>query len=574
MDVPKGGEVALNAQLWPRVWRRAPLAHRAAPSRAHAHRASGAPPLRRRGALGLCLGLWGLLAVGCGGRAVSPTLADDPARSAPDTLAPERALPAPGQFATAGLRTWGDPEGLGALDDELRLRAALQATLPPLPALNCLAREAAARFAVEALDADPGTLAAFARHCGLWQSPQRVLAFTAPDLERLLSALQGLQLETMDLPIGLGLAQHPDGQRTAALALMETDLLLAPVPKTRPDASGSVRLRGQILRGGPIGLWVQSAQEARRHTVTLDAEGRFDLDLPLPDGGPVALEWVRVTPHFEQTLGLLWIDAPERADYAPQRSGPRPTLEAIRAQIIEAVNGWRAAQGRPALGAAAQTTHALVDDWLGLVAANESSGPPEGITDASGQALARLRYGLAAGWDGAQVVELLAQSPSGQALLTAEAAEEIAVGLRPFAQGEGVDAALVLLRQLAPVDEALRAQLVARLDALRQAKGLEPLQVWPELSALVARTAEQLAQGALPWAQATEQIAQDLAKSGLKLQSYQIGGTSVPELEALDRLTAEIVLEPSAKRLGYGLALTRPHPQRLMHYIVLFVVSD
>lgn len=518
--------------------------------------------------------LW--VGAGCGGQ---PDPRPDQTGNRPPSSLEDRAaatpatLPAPGVFATPGLADWAAAEGLERAADEAELRVALKTTLPAPPALDCLAREYAARFAADARDAGPGTLEAFAVHCGFWARPARTLAFTGKTIEALRDHLTRLDLEALDAPVGLGTARDPAGRITVALAIPEQALSLDPV--ARNPAGPVLKLVGRALRGGAVEVWrAAEGVEPAPVPTRVQPDGQFEADVPLAAGGPTRIEVVHPQRHFRRTLGSLTVGAPRAERYTPHAGGPLPPASTVRADLLAALNRRRAAARLKPLEAAPQFT-TPIEDWMGRVATGTTAEPPVGLSDARGWPFAELRYGFAEGADAEQAVALFAATPTGEALVTAPKATHLAVGMRAFERGAGLDAVLVALTPLEQqVDGAAIDAALAGLNAQRKAAGLSALALDGDLSAVAKGAAAAALSGEIPWAAVGADVTQRIQKAGLSPGAFGVGGQSLLTPSAMSWADEEGARLPTAKVVGIGLVAGPLPGGGAPRHLLIFIVAE
>lgn len=524
----------------------------------------------RSGVLALSL----LGAFGCSGRPdprPDDSVGHTPASTPDGPPAAPATLPAPGAFATPGLSQWAATEGLSRSADEAELRVALQTTLPAPPALDCLAREYAARFAADARDADPGTVEAYAVRCGFWARPARTLAFTGKTLEAVRAHLVKLELEALDAPVGLGTARDPAGRITVALAIPIQALSLDPVPRTVP--AGPLKISGRALAGGPVEVWCAAEGMAPAAVPTkVEPDGRFEAEVQVAAQGATRIEIVHPQSHFRRTLGSIAVNGPATTAYVPHPAGPLPTAATVRADLVAAVNTRRAQAHLKPLAAALEFT-TPIEDWMGRVATGTTAEPPVGLADARGWPFAELRYGFAEGADAEQTVALFAQTPTGEALVNAPQATHLAVGMRAFERGTGLDAVLVALTPLdSKVDAATLDGVLAGLNANRKAAGLHLLTLDPALSAVVAGVASAALAGDVPWPRVGDEVVTRVKAAGLSPGGFGVGGQSLVEPSAMVWADESAARLPTARVVGLGLvAGPLPGggpPRHLLIYIV------
>ncbi len=489
-----------------------------------------------------------LLLVGCGaGPVKAPATPSDP-------VADEaRSLPSPGEFYTPGLERYGDPDGLPATALERRLRSAVSRALAPPPALDCVAREYAARFATDAKDPDPGTVQAFARHCGYWTRPTQALAITALTPEKLVGAMERLPPDRVRGAVAIGAVVHPDGKATAALLASPGRLRVGPLAR-----EGATTLAARALTGGTgVELWADEGVQ-----LELKADPRGDLHAQLPAGTRV-LEIARWTGRFRRTLGLVEL-GPRQTRYEP---APPPQSVRDVGALLAAVNAHR----EEPLAYVARLAAPLNDWLLRLSEAGRASDAPEGLADDRGWPFAELRFGLTAGQDAPQAIGLLAQTPTGRHLLKDPGARQVAFGVRPFAGG--IDVVVVALRPFELRDDA-RDMLLSGLNRARGAQELQPLALDPALSEAAQKAAEAAISGAVPWNDAVK-LGMDAVREGkLARGAFGGGGFTAVEPDGADFAKQREALSADMRHVGIGVT-AGPLPRRgAPRYVVVFLVAE
>lgn len=480
-------------------------------------------------------------------------------------------LPTAGRFYTPGLPFYGAPTGLGTTQLEREVRAKLTRTLQPPPAVDCLAREYAARFAVDGRDPDPATIQSLAHHCGYWGVPRDTYSVTAPDRETLATHLTQLPIGELTGAVGVGVAEHPDGKVTVSLLAAPAAVRIEPVARTL--GTGAIKVQGRILRGdGQTEVWIgHGAGAPEKLKITSAPTGEFAADVKLERPGPMRIEVVRRTGSFRATVALMLLY--ERLpDRYPPFSDPGPRDHAA---LVAAINGARKAKGLTPL------THRLnldsrLDGWLErAVAAGGPTQAPAGMSESDGMAYAQLTYAFARGADAKQAVELLSQTPTGQRAIYDAVDNEVAVGMRPFPRGVGFDAVIVALRRFERLAGPVAREIVsAKLGANRRARGVEPLRVDGKLQALAESTASSVMTGTLPWKQVVPTLMSQIRERGLARGSFGAGAFTVAGPGVADFLKEQQAMAAEMRFLGLGVMGGVLPGDGVPRYIVIYVVAQ
>lgn len=491
-----------------------------------------------------------LLLAACGARPLPPPAAPPPA--AADEA---RALPLPGEFYTPGLPTYGHAEGLATTATERRMRTVLGRALIPPAALDCVAREYAARFAADARDPDPGTLQAFARHCGYWAQPAKALSITANDVDKLEAALRRLPLDELTGAVALGAVIHPDGKVTASLLASPEQIRIDALPRTAPAF-----LTGRAFTGGAgLELWVD---DGRQLDMKVAPSGAFEANLPK---GTHTVELARSAGRFRRTLAVVAMGVAEtRYEPAP----PAAQDADARVALAQAVNARRKSKlaSVPRLGA-------LLDDWMVRVALAGAGDAPEGLLDERGWPYADLHFGITNGQDAAQAVALLSETPTGRALLAAPEATELAFGVRPYAGG--LDVVVVTLRPFdqRPAEEA-RASLLNGLNAARAARGLAPLTLERPLTAEAQAVAASVLAGETKWRDSVQAAMGRVREKRMARGGFGAGAYTSVEADGADFDRQPQAMSPKMQRVGIGVAAGPLPGGGAPRWVVVFVVAE
>ncbi len=466
-----------------------------------------------------------------------------------------RPLPAPGAFYTPGLAAYGDAQGLPTTAAERRLRTVLGRALTPPPALDCLAREYAARFAADVGDPDPGTVQALARHCGYWSQPAKAISITADDADKLEEAVRRLPLGEVTGALALGAVIHPDGKATASVLASPERIRLRGLSRAAPAT-----LRGRAFTGGAgLELWID---DGRRLELAVADSGAFEAKIP---AGTRTVEIARATGRFRRTLAVAEL-GPPAGDYPPT---PQPVAAPhTGAALAVEINRRREVPLVPI-----PRLSALLDDWLRRVAAGGASDAPEGLLDARGWPYAALHFGLSGGQDSAQAISLLADTPTGRGLLHSPDAREVAVGVRHHPGG--LDVIVVTLQPFAerPADEA-RALLLRGLNAARASKGAAPLALARPLTAAAQAVAAGVLAGETRWRDSVQAAMGRVREGRLARGAFGAGGYTAVEPDGADFERQPMAMAPEMRHVGIGVVAGPLPGGGAPRYVVVFVVAQ
>lgn len=479
-----------------------------------------------------------------------------------------RALPAQGAFYTPGLPAWAATTGLPATEAERAILTVAQRSVAPPPALDCLAREYAARYAADGASPDPAVVQALADHCGYWTTPAGAQTATAPTLKHLEDWVAKHPAVAAGEVMGLGVAPHPDGKYTIAMLGDRQDVRIDPVPRR---SEGPVRLTGRALRkDGTLELWIDDGTAPPRTLpLTTDATGRFEAELP-PSPRQRRVELALAT-DFRETLAVLRAPGPPLTGY-PKRARPEQLdgRAVLDGELLAAVNRARAEARRPPVNPAFRHG-ATLDRWLESLATEGILRAPEGLTDDRGWRYARLRYAFLSGVDGEQAARLLAETPSGRHVLIDEGVDEIAFGIRPFPRGVGFDGVVVALDRFQAVPPAAaRTAFLARINALRG----QPLVAAPALDAVAQEVAEAAQAGRVPWSEVVQTLMDRVRAERLAAGAFGAGGLTAPLTEEAEVAGETAALEPKMTRVGIGVAggpMPDGGPPR---HIIVYIVAE
>lgn len=482
---------------------------------------------------------------GCGG---SPRPTATNGGAIVDPSAPP--LPAPGAFYTEGLADHAAATRLPPTAAEEQLALDVGRTLVPPPALDCLAREYAARFAADGRDPGPGVVQALAHHCGYWTRPVTPYSVTAPDAGKLSAHARKLPPAAFEGVVGLGVVPHPDGRITATLLHDPGEVRLsAPIAR----ATGAQTISGKLLRGqGALELWVDGRDGPQRVEIEVADTGTFEAPVPV---GAVAVELARKQGRFRRTVALVQ-RRPRDARYPPPPP-PREGLldrKAVADALTDAINAARRKAGLAPLTHERRLDPPL-DDWLSRIVAGTADDSPPGMLDDRGWPYTQLRYAISGGRTAEQAFELLAATPTGRRTVLTDDVDRVAVGLHPFADGSGFDAVFAAVQTFTPTppDEA-RAALLDDLNGDREDDGLAPLAADPGLTALAQRLADDALAGRVAWEQVVPTAMQGARDEKLARGAFAAGAFTAQSLAA-----APFDQEPSAMsgevaHIGIGVA--------------------
>ncbi len=510
----------------------------------------------------ILLGLFAALATGCGGapntRPVTTATVLNP------NIDP---LPDPGRFYTPGLADYAARLSLPANEGERRLRQTLQRSLTPPPALDCYAREYAARFAQDGRDPDPQTAQYLATHCGLWDRPRRPISVTGPSLDAIESHLAKLPSGALQGSVAVGAVAHPDGRFTATLIPMSPEVLLDPIARTGP-----VVVAGRAVRGdGRLELWGDGPDEPpQKLPLEVNATGRFQNTIEGADRFD-RFELARRNGRFRKTVALirrgLRSDTYPTYTRAPNGAPSPSDLPAI-------VNGFRQSAKVPPLTPVRRLVVPL-DDWLRRLGKGSGSRTPPGILDDRGWPYSYMRFGLTEGTDVGQALSLLVNTPTGSRLLLSPDVDEIAYGTRVFSASDGLDLVVVTLHAFtAKTPEVARAELLTLLNAERKRAGFGPLRAAPAMTAVAQAVAEKVLSGELQWNQAVPQLMQTVRTQKLARGAFGAGAFPTVRLDRAPVSDETSAMAPAMQHIGIGV-VGGPLPNGSQpRYLVVYIVAE
>lgn len=516
-------------------------------------------------ALARPLALIGLAALlcACGG---GPTAVRDP--DGPKNQA--RPLPPPGTFESPGLEPFAAVSGWSATPLETEVVRTIGRALEPPPALDCLAREYATRFAADGRDPDPGTVAALARHCGYWTVPRKTHAVTAPDEAKLMAHVRRLPPAAFEGTIGVGLVADPAGPLTLAI-LHDPGEVRFDAPLAR-QTEAPAPLDGRLVGGdGALEMWIDDAEGPRRIELAVADAGRFSATVP---AGATRVELARRQGRFLRTVALF-DRAPRPERYAPPPpAGPPADARQTAEALVAAINARRRAAGLATLTHETRLDPVL-GDWLHRVAERNADDSPPGMLDERGWPFARLRYAIAAGRDAEQIAALLVDAPTGRRAVLTDEVDRVAVGLRPFAGGSGFDAVFAAVRGFTPTPPAeARRALLDGLNAARAQDGMAPLRDTPTLDALAQTLAEEALSGRRAWDTVVPGAMGGVAEGKLVSGGFAAGAFATPTLEQAPFASEPGAMQPGVTRIGIGVAGGPLPGGGAPRYLVVYIVAE
>ncbi len=503
-----------------------------------------------------------LILSGCG---ATPKLHSGTSKSSTKDVRP---LPKPGDFFTQGLASFASEVGLPTTSTERRLVSTLRRTLSPPPALDCLAREYAARFGADARDPSPSVVLALAQHCGYWNRPRTQYSVTGTTIEEIEAHLRNLPDQITQGTFGLGSVAHPDGRITVTLLIPSQDIRLKQV-----NRSGDATIQGHLQSGdGKIEFWVQDAAgaPARKLDATADATGKFSVHLQ-GNVGAYRVEISRVRGGFRQTVALLHRGAARPKTYTAPRDS---NFTKDDYGLAKSFNAQRAVSGQAPLVLEHHLAGPL-NDWMTRISKNAGSDTPPGMLDLRGWRYARLDYGFTYGRTPEEAVEILADTPTGHFLLNTNRHERLAVGLLPFKRGPGFDAVIVALSRFeVKAPEDARAALLESMNAARAKAELPALQIDPRLTDATQRAAEAVMSGRLAWENALGSLGKTIAQEKLAAGAFGSGGSTVVELAESSFVTEPSVMTREVNWTGIGVVGGPLPGGGSPRYIIIFVTAE
>ncbi|MGC6417477.1 MAG: hypothetical protein ACON3Z_10165 [Bradymonadia bacterium] len=496
-------------------------------------------------------------------------------RRTPNTSAPppqeQPPLPQAGAFYTPGLDAFASSTGLQKTELDRRVNVFLRRTLPSVPALECFAREYAARFAADGVDPAPRVVQLLAQHCGYWSKAVQQFSVTGSDYLDVERALAMLPENVTQGPLAVGTVAHPDGKVTVSVLVPPQILRLNPLPRT-----GLTRLSGEAMIGdGELEFWVleQPRGMAQKLDAVIDQKGVFELRFTRPLQ-PHRLEITRLRGPIRETIALFHLGA-RPAQYESNKhpiSGPSAPVD--EASMIEAFNERRQALGLQPLKPHVHLQSAL-QHWLQQLAGQKGVGLPTGMLDERGMKYPVMDFGFTHGRTAADAVDMLNDSPTGQALLNNKRFSHFAVGRRPFSEGPGADFVIALLEPFELINTDLaRARILKRINAIREKSKLPPLEYAESLSEAAQVAIKQVMAGHLEWQGALDAVSATIKKQRLANGLFGLAGLSASKLADLNINAETIVRHPSVKHLGIAV-LGGPLPgQGTPRYLCVLIVSE
>ena len=499
---------------------------------------------------------------GCGG---APSPKSGP--TAPAVTPDVDPLPAPGRFYTPGLAEFAARLPLPPNAGERRLRQTLRRSLAPPPAVDCYAREYAARFAKDGADPDPQTAQYLATHCGLWERPHVPISITAPTMEAVEAHLTQLPSEALQGAVAVGTVPHPDGRITATLVPVSPEVLLDPVSRTGP-----LIVAGRAVRGdGRLELWADGPDEPpQKLSLDVDATGRFRTSVANPDRFD-RFELARKRGRFRKTVALMRRGprAPSYPTYAGGTAGA-PTA----ADVPAIVNGFRRSANLPPLAPVKRLTVPL-DDWLRRLSNGKGPSSPPGMLDDRGWPYAYMRFGLTEGADASQALSLLVNTPTGARLLMSPDVDEVAFGARAFSRTTGLDLVVVTLHAFtAKSPDEARTALLSLINGERKRAGFGPLADAPALSAVAQSVAEKTLSGALPWNEAVPTLMDTVRRQKLVRGAFGAGAFPTVRLDRAPVSDEASAMASAMAHIGIGV-VGGPLPDGgVPRYLVVYLVAE
>ena len=259
-------------------------------------------------------------------------------------------------------------------------------TIDAAPALRCLAREYAGRFAADQTSPPPHAAWSMAHHCGYWSVPKRPIMLTAENLDQIEAYLKGLPDNILQGEVGIGVVAGPENKTTAALLIPKGNVHLKTISRT-----GTLKLEGRMTRGdGQLECWLQDRPGGMVtvRPIQLDQTGRFSLTLPEPAGAH-RVELSRKTGLFRETIALLHRGPRKRRYQTYERPQAPPTSGLEPAAVVKAFNRYRAQQGLPVIRHEVHLNGPL-NAWLNALSVGKLQQLPPGILDARGTRYADL----------------------------------------------------------------------------------------------------------------------------------------------------------------------------------------
>ena len=518
----------------------------------------------------------------CGGRPPTPSAPTlgptGPAKTTPGALP----LPTLGRFHSPGLDAYAAIRGLDASPLESSLRVAFGRALQPPPALDCAAREYAARFAADARDPDPRVARAIAHHCGLWVPPLDAISVTGADIGRVTEFLRSHKVHEAHPVYGIGAVAHPDGRVTATIAALPSAVRIEPLPR-HVAAGDPVTFRGRLLRGaGPLVAVADGGNgPVTRHAVTSTPTGEFEVTITVPPNAPVfRVELAREEGRFLRSVGLFELrsELPDhyRVDASPQVV-PDPTADdhdARQRALAAAIDRQRRTAGLAPL-LLDRRLGATLDKWMERVSTGHSRDAPPGLLDADGWPFPRYRFTFGAGATPDQAVDLLAETPVGRLVLFGAGVDRQAFGVRPFRNGSGFDVVVVAMRAfIAADDAAARPGLLRALNAARARAGRPALVPAVGLDAVAQQVAAGVLSGEHGWSEtipaAMAAVAEATAASGM----VGAGALTVQFVDEAAFDGEPTAIADGVRHVGIGVASGSLPGNGTRGHVIVYIVAE
>ena len=218
--------------------------------------------------------------------------------------------------------------------------------------------------------------------------------------------------------------------------------------------------------------------------------------------------------------------------------------------MIDAFNQRRQALGLRALKAHRHLQSAL-EHWLQQLATQGGVGLPTGMLDERGMKYPAMDFGFTHGRTAADAVDMLSESPTGQALLQNDRFSHVAVGIRAFSKGAGADFVITLLEPFKLINTSdARTQLLKSINLVREEANLAPLRYAESLSEAAQGAIRQVMAGHLDWQNALDAVSVTVKKQRLASGLFGLAGLSASKLSDLEIQAETIIRNPEVKHIG------------------------
>ncbi|MEE2786205.1 MAG: hypothetical protein VX589_02630 [Myxococcota bacterium] len=501
------------------------------------------------------------MTTGCGG---SPTLTTT---TEFQQLDEQQALPEIGHFYTQGLDAYAGRQRLSVNEIEKALHQALRRTLEPPAALDCLAREYAARFGHDGQDPPPSTVFEIAHHCGYWTKPANQFSVTGANIGEVIKVFRNLPEQVSQGMIGIGAVQHRDGKITATILVPPNVLAFRPISK-----KSEPMIRGRVVKGdGTLEVWHQSnqTQAVQQLPVEVTNTGSFEISLT---GRlcPCRIEITRSQGDYRNTLALFRLDFPKPK--LPYETFPTETASEITDRTLFAlVNEYRTRQG---LRSFVLEKHLIspLNHWLEELARHGKLSQPQGILDNRGWPYTLMNFGFSTGLSSKEAFHLLLETPTGFEVITHPTADRTAIGTLDYKNKRGADVVILALERFTPIaTNAARQQILQLINQARQSNGHVDLTLSHRLSTAAQDAADAVRAGQLKWKQASQQLMRRVTEERLASGQFGVGGHSARRLMNLKFNGDPGIAEPSMKYVGVGIAQgplpSGDSPQNIVIYV-------